>query len=130
MTSLCGRSRYWVSQCKHVSERPRPALIPYSVQDPFEEYKKRLNAKLKKADLSEEALAERAARKAKREQDRTTWLGTKLGAKGDRQAADDSVGVGKYLQPAKRAAPEVAGSSETESKKAKKLGTFGDFSGW
>lgn len=137
MISPCRRLRCWGLQCEFrvywfgVWHSGLTRL--FSVQDPFEEYKKRLNAKLKKTDLSDEVQAERAARKAKREQDRTTWLGTNLGAKGDRRVAEESAaGVGKYLQGAKRAAPQSveAAATPTEAKKPKKLGSFGDFSGW
>ncbi|KAJ9105111.1 hypothetical protein QFC20_004398 [Naganishia adeliensis] len=108
------------------------------VQDPFEIYEERLKAKLSRQDQSEEALAVRAAKKAKRDQDRTTWLGTNLEdkeAKRKRGVDGEEVAVGKYL-----AAKKAVGTSEVvptgaynfggQEKKQKKTGGFGDFSGW
>lgn len=88
-----------------------------------------MNARLNKNDQSEAAQAEKEAKKAKRDQDRTTWLGTNLGAKGQvKGAVEESVGgVGKYLKATKRTAESSEGGS---SKKSKKVGSFGDFSGW
>lgn len=120
-------------------------FVLHSVQDPFEIYEERLKAKLARQDQSEEALAQRAAKKAKREQDRTTWLGTNLE---DRDAKrkrgdDEEASVGKYLSAQKTtaaasgptAAPSSAGltggySIGGQEKKQKKAGGFGDFSGW
>lgn len=115
------------------------------MQDPFEEYQKRLKARLARQDQSEEALRRRAEKAAEREKDRTTWLGTDLGAKGESKAvraekkrkADDE-GVGKYLKPAKAPAPAAAAAKPAappvefgvEKKKRKAGGGFGDFSGW
>lgn len=123
----------------------------HSVQDPFEAYQERLNAKLNRQDQSEEALAAREAKRAARESDRTTWLGTNLGDKGKRKRVEgddeDDSAVGKYLQQKKKAAAVAsdgagnAGGAKAPSamelalggggaKKAKKTGGFGDFSGW
>jgi peptidyl-prolyl cis-trans isomerase-like protein 2 len=99
---------------------------------------------LARQDQSEEALAQRAAKKAKREQDRTTWLGTNLE---DRDAKrkrgeEEEVSVGKYLSAQKNTAAggKAAGfggvgltggySIGGQEKKQKKAGGFGDFSGW
>ncbi|GMK57825.1 hypothetical protein CspeluHIS016_0406590 [Cutaneotrichosporon spelunceum] len=107
------------------------------LQDPFEEYQARLAAKLARSDQSAEALAKRKAAKEKREKDRTTWLGTDLGAKGEsreerearkRKAEDD--GVGKYIASAKAKAPKVVPVEFGVEKKKRKPGGFGDFSGW
>lgn len=113
-------------------------MCPYSVQDPFEIYQERLNAKLSRQDQSEEALAVRAAKKAKRDQDRTTWLGTNLEdkeAKRKRGVDGEEVGVGKYLAAKKTSAmstavPTGAYNFGGQEKKQKKTGGFGDFSGW
>lgn len=107
-----------------------------SLQDPFEDYKVRLAAKLARKDQSEDALRKRAEAKEKREKDRTTWLGTDLGAKGEskdlrdaRKRKADDAGVGKYLGAAKVAAPSPVVEFGIEKKK-RKAGGFGDFSGW
>lgn len=107
-----------------------------SLQDPFEDYQTRLQAKLARKDQSEEALRKRAAEKEKREKDRTTWLGTDLGAKGESKDARDArkrkaedAGVGKYLAGVKPAAPAPGAEFGVEQKK-RKPGGFGDFSGW
>ncbi len=107
-----------------------------SVQDPFEIYRARIAEKEARRDYSDEAIAARAAKKAKKENDRTTWLGTDLGAKGQkRQREEDAGGVGKYLAPkastsSLAAEAPAAPSFGVESKKQKKLGSFGNFSGW
>lgn len=89
-------------------------------------------------------MAQRAAKKAKREQDRTTWLGTNLE---DRDAKrkrgeEEEVSVGKYLAAQKNTAAAgvtsgIGGAGLTggysiggQEKKQKKAGGFGDFSGW
>lgn len=114
--------------------------VSHSVQDPFEIYQERLNAKLSRQDQSEEALAVRAAKKAKRDQDRTTWLGTNLEdkeAKRKREADGEEVAVGKYLAAKKASGTSTSNAVPTgaynfggQEKKQKKTGGFGDFSGW
>jgi peptidyl-prolyl cis-trans isomerase-like protein 2 len=111
------------------------------LQDPFEEYKVRLAARLARQDQSDEALRKRAAKAAEREKDRTTWLGTDLGVKGestatrdDRKRKADDAGVGKYLKVGgsgtKRDGPAAAPVEFGVDKKKRKPGGFGDFSGW
>lgn len=103
------------------------------MQDPFQAYQDRLNAKISRQDQSEEAQALRAAKRAARDADRTTWLGTNLGDKGKRKLEEEDAGVGKYLASKKQATSgAITGRSYggVEAKKAKKLGSFGDFSGW
>lgn len=114
------------------------------MQDPFEDYKVRLAAKLARQDQSDEALRKRAAAQAEREKDRTTWLGTDLGAKGESKAAKEDRkrkveegGVGKYLGApagapgaAKRATGQSLPEEFGQDKKKKKTGGFGDFSAW
>ncbi|KAJ9126471.1 hypothetical protein QFC24_002214 [Naganishia onofrii] len=120
------------------------------VQDPFELYQEKLKAKVARQDQSEEALARRAEKKAKRDKDRTTWLGTNLGnqdakrKRGDNDDEEDAA-VGKYLAARRAAAPLPAAASSAatsailptgaynfggQEKKQKKTGGFGDFSGW
>jgi len=107
------------------------------VQDPFEDYRQRLAAKHAKRDTSEAALAARAEKRARRENDRTTWLGTDLGEKGQKRSREDDVGgVGKYLaanaKPTTTSEQEIPAASSfgVEAKKQKKLGSFGNFSNW
>jgi len=103
------------------------------VQNPFQAYQDRLNAKISRQDQSEEAQAMRAAKKAARDADRTTWFGTDLGEKGKRKHEEDVI-VGKYLSAKPKSSPAATGSNYdfggSAPKKAKKLGSFGDFSGW
>jgi peptidyl-prolyl cis-trans isomerase-like protein 2 len=123
-----------------------------SLQDPFEDYKVRLAARLSKLDQSEEAQRKRAAAAAEREKDRTTWLGTDLGEKGEssavreeRKRKADDAGVGKYLgagaskKKPPTSAPASGASTPTpaapqqfgiDKKKRKAGGGFGDFSAW
>lgn len=107
-----------------------------SLTDPFEEYKKRLAVRLAKEDKSEEAQRRRAEKAAERDKDRTTWLGTDLGVKGEsatvreerKRKADD--GVGKYLNAGVKAKPATPPIEFGVEKKKRKGGGFGDFSGW
>lgn len=105
-----------------------------SLQDPFEAYQARLQARLARQDQSDAALKRRAEAQKEREKDRTTWLGTKLGEKGavGKRRMEEDVGVGKYLKVGGE-----AGQTTTVDvvdygveKKKKKAGGFGDFSGW
>ncbi|WVQ76076.1 peptidyl-prolyl cis-trans isomerase-like 2 [Cryptococcus sp. DSM 104548] len=139
------------------SNRPVKDIVIIGVnvlQDPFESYKVRLQAKLARQDQSAETLAKRAAKQAEREKDRTTWLGTDLGEKGEskavkekRKAEEEEGGVGKYMKAAAaaRAVGTGAGAGVGKGKvggkvpevmdfgaekKKKKTGGFGNFSGW
>lgn len=133
--------------------------MPFRLQDPFEEYQKRLKARLAHQDQSDEALRRRAEAAKERDKDRTTWLGTDLGTRGEskvdkekrkRKDEDEGSTVGRYLQTtAKKAAvpnPVAAATKPAASKvvssapaaglefgmekKKKKGGGFGDFSAW
>lgn len=139
------------------TDRPIKPITITGVQvltDPFEEYKKRLTAKLERQDQSDEALKKREERQAERNKDRTTWLGTDLGERGmakdeldKKRRREEGGGVGKYMgvragpvigAVASGAAPPVIAvgggvSSIGEfgsEKKKRKQGGFGDFSGW
>ncbi|ORY31009.1 peptidyl-prolyl cis-trans isomerase-like 2 [Naematelia encephala] len=138
------------------SDRPAKEIVILGVtvlSDPFEAYKVRLAARLAKRDQSDEALVRRQEAKAERDKDRTTWLGTSLGERGEskgdkesrkRKEADMESVVGRYLGagaggangsgPVKGVGNKVAGGgAEIEfgnEKKKRKPGGFGDFSGW
>ncbi|WVF69841.1 peptidyl-prolyl cis-trans isomerase-like 2 [Kwoniella sp. CBS 6097] len=137
-------------------DRPAKDIVILGVnvlQDPFESYKERLAARLARQDQSDEALKRRAEAQAEREKDRTTWLGTNLGVKGESKVQKDerkrkaeTEGVGKYIKPpggsgggvgvpvgggiggGKVPVPDVLDFGM--EKKKKKTGGFGDFSGW
>lgn len=128
------------------------------LQDPFEAYRERLAARLARQDQSDEALKKREEARKEREKDRTTWLGTYLGERGEgkevkaerKRKFDEEGGlVGKYIGgkapvgvgvTAAKAPPASAQAATTsaavpavefgEGKKKKKAGGFGDFSGW
>lgn len=131
------------------TDRPLRTIRILDVQiynDPFSDYQERLHQKIHRNDESE--VAKREAKRRKREEDRTTWFGTNLGAKDADDASLTSltsgagVGVGKYLQQQKGSgttgngqASKVAPSAAAEAKSAsaakkRKGGGFGDFSGW
>jgi len=125
-------------------DRPTKDIIITGVQvlqDPFETYQSRLAARLARQDQSDEAMKKRSENQAERERDRTTWLGTNLGVKGEskvekqerkRKADESGATVGKYLGGGMKAALP-GGEVELEfgvEKKKKKAGGFGDFSGW
>ena len=128
------------------------------LQDPFEAYKERLAARLARQDQSDEALKKREEARKEREKDRTTWLGTYLGERGEgkevkaerKRKFDEEGGlVGKYIggkvpvgvgvtaakpPPTSAKAADVSAAVPAvefgEGKKKKKAGGFGDFSGW
>ncbi|KAE8539107.1 peptidyl-prolyl cis-trans isomerase-like 2 [Cryptococcus gattii VGV] len=108
------------------------------LQDPFEAYQTRLQARLARQDQSDAAVKRRAEAQKEREKDRTTWLGTKLGDKGagsklgKRQMEGEDVGgVGKYLKTGGAVGAKTVDVVEYGEKKKKKTGGgFGDFSGW
>ena len=125
------------------TDRPIKDIVITGVQvltDPFEAYQERLKARLARQDQSDEALKRRAEAAAEREKDRTTWLGTNLGEKGEtkyakeerkRKAMDDDGLVGRYLNKAPGTKPEPSAAVEFGAEKKKpKAGGFGDFSGW
>ena len=113
-------------------------------EDPFQRFQERLDRKLKRENPSEEVLAKRR----KREEDRTTWLGTELPSKngsaakpGTNDLMASSSSIGKYLgsKPAAKPATSSIGgnqigagaAADSGSKKRKTGGGgFGDFSGW
>lgn len=111
-----------------------------SLTDPFEEYHKRLTARLARQDQSDDALRRRAEARAERDKDRTTWLGTELGARGEtklekdkrKRKEDDEAGlVGKYLKAGGGSgAPAQPPIEFGQEKKKPKGGGFGNFSGW
>jgi peptidyl-prolyl cis-trans isomerase-like protein 2 len=144
------------------TDRPVKPITITGIQvltDPFDEYKKRLAAKLERQDQSEDALRKREERQAERDKDRTTWLGTDLGERGmardelDRKRRrEEEGGVGKYLGPGAGPVPAAASVAAVAKKsqvaarvgnvavpsvgefggekKKRKQGGFGDFSGW
>ena len=133
-------------------DRPTKDVIITGVQvltDPFEAYQERLAHRLARQDQSDEAIKKRAEAAAEREKDRTTWLGTNLGEKGEskqvkderkRKAGEEESLVGRYVNKPKvangngvRAAeidPAVRAEEFGGDKKKRKAGGFGDFSGW
>ena len=142
------------------TDKPAKPLKIINVQvltDPFESYQEKLAQRLARRDQSDEAERRREEARKEREKDRTTWLGTDLGAKGEskdakaarkRKAEDEAGLVGKYLAfgekgagigaglktkpPIKTSTPISAPALEfgAEKKKKKAGGGFGDFSGW
>ncbi|PWO00911.1 hypothetical protein FA09DRAFT_327626 [Tilletiopsis washingtonensis] len=122
------------------------------LDDPFEAYKAEL-ARVESRGSAEE-IARREAKRRRREEDRTTWLGTQLGAKdaaredaladaAAREKLGAAAGVGKYLgaAPAARGVGVGAGAKRSAeaslpaepapgSDKRKKQRGFGDFSAW
>ena len=76
------------------------------LQDPFETYREKLKVRLERQDQSDEAMRKREEARKERDKDRTTWLGTYLGEKGEatvqkqerkRKAEEQSGLVGRYI---------------------------------
>ena len=102
--------------------------MPFSYQDPFEDYKTRLAKKLaRRAENANTPAAEETKK------DDVNWFGTKIGS--DTSALNfggtGNPGVGKYLNLKRPAAstPSGGGGAGEEPKKKRKTG-FGDFEGW
>jgi peptidyl-prolyl cis-trans isomerase-like 2 len=123
------------------NDRPIKEIKIESIQvlsDPFEKWQEARRARIAKHDQSEEALRRRAAARAERDKDRTTWLGTDLGIKGESNGVKDERkrkveegGVGKYLGGTKTNGNKMGFVEEVGvEKKKRKAGGFGDFSGW
>ncbi|OXC70379.1 peptidyl-prolyl cis-trans isomerase-like 2 [Cryptococcus neoformans] len=78
------------------------------LQDPFEAYQARLQARLARQDQSDAALKRRAEAQKEREKDRTTWLGTNLGGGGGGGGGGEKVEATARRQRLCRLAPGVA----------------------
>ncbi|KAJ9475316.1 Peptidyl-prolyl cis-trans isomerase B [Pseudozyma hubeiensis] len=116
-------------------------------EDPFEKYQLRQKQSAKANDPTDPDYQRRMEKRRRREEDRTTWLGTELpdksddgkggvGRKADALLAGSS-SIGKYLNATNATkgridANGVSGRAEDEkaTKKRKSNGGFGDFSGW
>lgn len=122
-------------------------LQVYVLENPFQDWKENLERRLARENMSEIEQKQRLDKKRRKEEDRTTWLGTNLGQKeGAAIGADDyssklSSGklpsVGRYLdkRPDKADSHESNGSAayhgNHHTKKQKvNGGGFGDFSSW
>ncbi|BGP25678.1 peptidyl-prolyl cis-trans isomerase-like 2 [Rhodotorula toruloides] len=139
------------------TDRPLKPVILLDVEvfgDPFEDYKGRLDKRLKREQEEREGRGEKARRKAEREKDRTTWFGTNLEKPAGGLAGlggSSSASVGKYLSSAAPAPIAGAGLKRKDplddgegnlvrqlgepdagavKKKKRADGGFGDFSGW
>ncbi|SNX87654.1 related to Peptidyl-prolyl cis-trans isomerase [Melanopsichium pennsylvanicum] len=119
-------------------------------ENPFDKYE------LKKGKVDSEEQEKKLERKRRRENDRTTWLGTELGPKQDepRYSSEDasevqvskdtglfvssSYGIGKYIDIAPHEKNKLSStitigtddSDQRENKKMKRGVAFGDFSTW
>lgn len=105
-------------------------------QDPFEEYKTRLQKKMaRKAEAEQAGNAGAQDNKQEKEGEDVNWFGVKLGL--DKPAANGTNGsraggVGKYLnlkRPLESAAPGQGSVEDEEGKKKRKVG-FGNFDSW
>ncbi|KAI3617881.1 hypothetical protein CBS9595_003790 [Malassezia furfur] len=95
------------------------------VEDPFEAYKQQRDAKYRREHLDDAARAERDAKRRKRDEDRTTWLGTRL-------ADDASSAPRTSTLPTPRDAHGLAGLGAPRAAPAPrtKARRLGDFSQW
>lgn len=95
------------------------------VEDPFEAYKQQRDAKYRREHMDDAARAERDAKRRKRDEDRTTWLGTRLA---DGAAAEPR----QSKLPAPRDTHGLAGLGAPRAAPAPrtKARRLGDFSQW
>ncbi|SJX65363.1 related to Peptidyl-prolyl cis-trans isomerase [Sporisorium reilianum f. sp. reilianum] len=111
--------------------------------DPFEKYQLRQKQSAKANDPTDPDYIRRMEKRKRREADRTTWLGTELPTKdangSDKRAKEagllaGSSTIGKYLSSntgtRTGSSDGAAGADQSQGKKRKTAGGFGDFSGW
>ena len=119
---------------KDGTERPAKTVKIIEVvihQDPFAEYKKRMERKLarqKEAESGDTGSAE----KQKKEADDVNWFGVKLGLDSPAlggKSTSSSIGVGKYLNLKRPLVTSAAAGVEDDTKKKRKIG-FGNFDNW
>lgn len=95
-----------------------------SYQDPFEDYKKRLQKKLaRKAEAEKNGMPVDEKKK-----DDVNWFGVKVGAEVSMQTQGGG-GVGKYLNLKRPLETTKSALVADDSKKKRRLG-FGDFDAW
>ncbi|KAI3624016.1 cyp8 [Malassezia furfur] len=94
------------------------------VEDPFEAYKQQRDAKYRREHMDDAARAERDAKRRKRDEDRTTWLGTRLAdgaaaeprqSKLPRRATHTASRASARRARRRRRAPRRAGSATSRS---------------
>ncbi|CEH18682.1 Cyclophilin type, U box-containing peptidyl-prolyl cis-trans isomerase [Ceraceosorus bombacis] len=131
------------------TDRPLRSVRIFEIRcldDPFEAYKAEL-ARQQSRDSVEE-VAKREEKRKRREEDRTTWLGTNLGEKRQRRAPGEASelkvmgtasGVGKYMKATtsvqkdgvdQQGEPIGESFAKRKTKTTASDGGFGDFSGW
>ncbi|CDS00091.1 hypothetical protein [Sporisorium scitamineum] len=110
--------------------------------DPFEKYQLRQKQSAKANDPNDPDYIRRMEKRKRREADRTTWLGTELPTRAadgsDKKAKEagllaGSSTIGKYLNTnagTKTALSNRGSGDQSNGKKRKTAGGFGDFSGW
>nr|POF18594.1 peptidyl-prolyl cis-trans isomerase-like 2 [Quercus suber] len=101
--------------------------------DPFDEFLKQ-----RSAQEAEAARLEAIRRQGGAEDDKTTWTGKRIKADGKAEVETEEAGVGKYLKQNAASAGDAEvdevieewDGPEPASKKAKKVGGFGNFDTW
>ena len=77
------------------TNRPLKPVILKDVaifQNPFDEYRKRLEKRLNREEEERQGAGEKARKKAERDADRTTWFGTNLAEKDKLQKDAEQIG--------------------------------------
>jgi peptidyl-prolyl cis-trans isomerase-like protein 2 len=124
------------------SDRPMRSiriLQVYVLENPFDDWKENLQRRLARENVTEAEQKQRLEKKKRKDDDRTTWLGTNLGTKGNQQRghSDQSLShltnakgqeavVGRYLDNR----PVDSHESSAKRPKTKASSGFGDFSSW
>lgn len=107
--------------------RPIQLVEAHIIEDPFEDYKQNRDACFRRENMGEDEKAERDAKRRKREEDRTTWLGTRLAPKGGTSASSPRPSI---LDTADAHGLARLGAPRTAPKAPAKKRGFGDFAGW
>ncbi|UZJ55991.1 hypothetical protein CBS101457_005311 [Exobasidium rhododendri] len=127
------------------SDRPMRSiriLQVYVLENPFDDYKEHLQRRFARENMSDAEQKQRLEKRKRKDDDRTTWLGTQLEAKApveSKEGGDElghlkstSMGVGRYMESSKSSANQVQSLAyhvDGPQKRVSKA-AFGDFSSW
>lgn len=120
------------------TNRPRKPVMVKDIsvfQDPFDDYRQKLEKRLKREEEDRVGAVAKAKKKEEREKDRTTWFGTTLEEKGAagllETLAKSSGGIGKYVvAPTETGTARKRKESEVGSAPPKKKKREDAFASW
>ncbi|WFD20900.1 peptidylprolyl isomerase [Malassezia caprae] len=117
------------------TERPiRPIELLEAVvfEDPFDDYQQKRNARYRRENPDDQEKVRRDAKRRKREEDKTTWLGTRLASSDSHDAAPLSM-TERLTQNDKHGLAGLVGTkppAPTARPRGGRAGGWGDFAHW